>query len=162
MDKNSLIIGLVLLFISIAPLYLISLNRKNKKKKMLQLLSTFAEKYNCIISQYDICSEKIIGMDETKKFVFFLAKENDSTVENYIDLSGIKNCKMVHSTKTIKENEESQKITDHIELCFTYLNSSKPEVKWEFYNQENNSQISSELQVVQKWSKLISRNLKSK
>ncbi len=162
MDTGSLVIGLILLAISILPIYLMSLSRRNKKKKMLQSLNNIAGKHNCIISQYDICGDIIIGMDGSGKFVFFYKKAKEGEEEHFVDLAEMKDCKMIHTNKTIKQKEGNQKISERIELIFIPMSTGKSEVKWEFYNVEKNTWVTGELQLVEKWSTLITNKLKRK
>ena len=162
MDTSSLIMGLVLVSICIVPLYLFNLNRKNKKKRLLQALSNIAAQHNCTISQYDVCGENIIGMDEAKKYVFCFKKQNDEIQEHFVNLAEIKNCKTTHTTRNVKHNDEVQKVTEKVELSFIPINGSEPNINWEFFNEEVKSHMTGELQLVEKWTKLISAQLKSK
>lgn len=161
MDSNSLIIGLILLAMSVLPIYFFNLSRKRKQQKVLQSLNNIAGVHNCRISAYDICGDLVIGWDETNKFVFYLRKANEITSELYVDLATVKGCKVINTARTIKHKDGNQKVTEKVELSFTPLNAGN-EVKWEFYNEEVNTQLNTELQLAEKWSKLINNQLKSR
>ena len=161
MDSVSLTIGLVLLAMSILPIYLFNLSRKRKQKKTMELLSNMAGAHNCRISAYDILGDLIIGWDESKKFVFYFRKANDVTSELYVDLATVKGCKVINTTRTIKHKDGNEKVTERVELGFSPANGGN-EVKWEFFNEEINTQLNGELQLAEKWSKMINNLLKSK
>jgi len=159
MDSNSLIIGLILLAMCILPLYFFNLSRKRKQHRIMESLNNIAGSHNCRISHFDVCGELVIGWDEERKFVFYHRKSNDITSELYMDLAAVKGCKVIHSTRTVKLKDGNQKITERVELNFSQLNNGD-EVKWEFFNEEFNTQLNGELQLAEKWSKMINNKLK--
>lgn len=162
MDFVSATIGVILLAICILPFILMSRGRSVKEKQMLQSLRGIAKQHNCQINQHEFCGDFVIGMDETKKFVFFTKLAKEKVIEQFIDLNCIMNCKIINSSRLISNKLEKQRIIDKLELSFAPIVRNKPEVVFEFYNSDINVQLHGELQSIEKWLKLINEKLKNK
>lgn len=161
MDLGSTIIGAILLAIFIVPIILMNGNRKKRERKALQSLITIANQQNCMISKHEICSDFVIGIDETKNFVFFFKQKAEETISQYVDLSEIKISQAVKSTRTIKNKNRNTEITKRVKLSFIPKNKGKAETIFELYNEEN-TELNGELQLADKWSKQINDRLKNK
>lgn len=161
MDLGNTIIGAILIAICIVPIILMSRNRKKSEKKTLQSLINIANQQNCIVSKHEICGDFVIGIDETKNFVFFFKQKKEDPISQFIDLSEIQICQPVKSTRTIKSKDGNENITEKVKLSFIPINKGKAETRFELYDEEN-TQLSGELQLVDKWSKQINDRLKNK
>lgn len=162
MDLVNVIIGAIFVAICIVPFILVSLSRKNREKQILQSLSNIASKHNCKINQSEICGDFIIGIDETKKIVFFLKKMKDTVIEQFIDLADIQNCKINNTTRTVITNDNNYNLIEKLELSFIPISKNKTGIILEFFNTDFASQLCGELQTVEKWNKLINDHLKTK
>jgi len=160
MDLGSTIIGAILIAISIVPIILMGKNRKKREKKALQSLIKIANQQNCIISKHENCSDFVIGMDEIKNVVFFYKNINDKELEQVVDLNVIQNCKVINTSRTIKNKDGNQKVIDRLELSFIPTNKNEPGIKMEFFNSNISTQLDGELQSIEKWSKHINDRLK--
>ena len=134
-------------------------SRKKNEKKFLLSLQNLAKGQNSEITQHEICGKYIIGIDETKKFVFFQLKSHEVFKENFIDLSTIKNCKIVNISSATSNNN---KVIEQLSLSFSPINKSKTNIILEFYNTELSTQLNGEFQSIEKWNTLINKNLDSK
>lgn len=161
MDLGSAIIGAILIAICIVPLFLISQNRKGREKKSLQSLISIANQQNCTISNSEICGDFVIGIDENKKFVFYFKQLNDKIIERCINLAEIQKCAVKNTFRTVAGKKGNQNVIDKLELSFIPFDKNKNEIKLEFFNSNINSQLVGELQICEKWSKLISVYLKN-
>lgn len=159
MDLGSTIIGAILIAIFVVPVILMNRNNKKREKKTLQLLINIANEQNCKISKYEICSDFIIGIDESENFIFFFKQKKEVAISQYVDLSEIKICKVLKSTRTIRSKNGNVEITEKVKLSFIPKNKDKAETSFEMYDDEN-TQLSVELQLVDKWSRLINDRLK--
>lgn len=122
---------------------------------MFQSLNGIAEEHNCKISQYEFCSDIIIGLDESKNFVFFLKKRGENFISQHLDLSKFQMCHTAKKIRTIKTKNETLVITDRVELCFVPKNNRMNEIRFEFYYKELNSQLIGQLQLADKWAKQL-------
>jgi len=159
MDLVSIIIGAVFLAIGIIP-FVISSNRRSKnEKKMLNSLKEMAKQQNCNISQHESCGDFIIGICLDKNFVFFSKQKNEVIVSQSVDLSEVLTCQSTRLTRTVEKNKEINEIIEHLELAFAPKNKSNEVIRLELYDEQINQQLSGELQMVEKWSKLITARL---
>jgi hypothetical protein len=161
MDTNlgSTIIGAIIIIILALPFIMSSRNKKETQKKMLQSLSGVSAKNNCQIDQHEILGSFAIGIDETKNFAFFYHLSAGKEIEQSINLSEVKNCKVINTSRTLQEKGGNRKVIDKLELSFMPTANNKPEVKLEFFNSEESLQQNGVLQSIEKWSKLINSRL---
>lgn len=161
MDLGSVIVGTIILAFCIVPFVIMHYNSVKKENKMLQSLNEIAQQHNCKISQHEFCGDFVIGLDENINFVFFFKQKKEEAISRFVDLSEIQYCKAVKSTRTIQSKDGNISIPDRVELSYIPANKGKAETRFELYDEEN-MQISGELQLVDKWSKQINDRLKNK
>ncbi len=157
MELGNIIIGAVLVAVFVVPFMFAGRNSKNRKKQMLSSLRAIANQHNSNVSIHEFCSDFVIGMDELKNFVFFYKKREDKDLENYIDLSEIKSCR-VHILRR-EGVKGTDKVIDKVDLSFTPYDKTKKVIDLEFYNTDVSSVLNGELEAVEKWGKLISDRL---
>jgi len=152
----------ILIIIAVLPFVMVILNKRKRKKKFLQALAEIATQNHSQLGQNEIFGNFAIGFDETKNFVFFYKQFEDKEVKESVNLSEVQSC-MVHRTiRTFKNEEGNQKVIDRLELCFMSILNDRPETKWEFFNKDVSTQLFGEVQLIEKWSKLINDQLKQK
>lgn len=159
MNSGSTIIGAIAIIICVLPFIMMSLNKRKKEKKILQSLSEISAKNSCQIDQYEILGSFAIGIDETKNFVFFYRLSKDTEIEQSIDLSEVKSCKIINTSRTLEGKGGNRKALDKLELSFMPTANDKPETKLEFFNADVSMQLYGEWESIEKWSKLINSRL---
>ncbi|MBK8806496.1 MAG: hypothetical protein IPO21_07585 [Bacteroidales bacterium] len=159
-DFGTAILGTILILVCIAPLVLIHYNRVKKEKKILKNINDNATKHNCKVTQYEFCGDFVLGLDETRNFVFFFKQRKAETISLFVDLSEIRNCQAIKTTRDVKKDSASNTIYQQIELRFIPKNKGITETSFELFDETENAQLSGELQFVEKWSKLINDRLK--
>jgi hypothetical protein len=162
MNLEITIIGIILSAICIVPLVIMHYNRTKKENKRLQYLNDIAIQHNCKISKHEFCGDFVIGIDESRNFVFFFKNKNEDIISQFVDLSDIKTCKVIKNTKTIKTENENVIIIERLELSFLPTNKNKLETRFEFYDNEINNQLSGELQLIDKWEEQINNLIGNK
>jgi hypothetical protein len=161
MDLINFLVLAIALGLLISPLLLLGRNRKKREKKMFELIASIAQKHNCTIVHHDFCGDFVIGFDNIKSFVFFYKKDEDKELEQYVNLADFQKCTIINVGKSVVNNNGNYKVIDLLALNFVPHLKTKHEVRFEFYNTEKNSQISGELQLLEKWSKMINDHLKN-
>lgn len=162
LDLGSALIGVGAIMSCALPIVMMNRNRKIREKQFLQALTDIASGQDCKIDQHEIFGRFAIGIDESKKWVFFSRLAKDQVDEQSIDLQKIQNCKVLNTNRIHKNSDGNQKIIDKLELCFTPIAPNTPAVKLEFYNVDVSPQLDGELHAVEKWSEIINGRLKSK
>ena len=158
MELGIAAIGIASVAICAMPFVVTSRSRKLKEKKMMASLNDVANKHNCTIREHEIFGHYAIGVDQEKKFVFFISKSGDDLNQQYADLSAIKTCEIANIGKSYARKE---KITERLLLNLFPKNNNEPDTVFEFYDVEVNFQLSGEFQSIQKWNSVIKNLLKS-
>jgi len=138
------------------------IKRKKRENEKLQQITSIANKSNCKITQHESCGDFIIGIDETNRYVFFSKKINDDAISQFINLAEIRNCKINNTIRTVTNSGSSAAVIDRLSLLFVPVSKDKPDIVLEFYNADENTQLSGELQLIEKWSKIINDCISAK
>jgi hypothetical protein len=160
MNFGSALIGVIIIAIIAIPFVFDYRSRKNKTKALLQSIKNLASQHNGNITQYEICSDFVIGLDANSKFVFFLKQKKNEAVTQIIDLSEVKSCAVDKKVRTLNNDNGNFSLTDKVELSFTPKNPEAGITKFELYDDKANMQISGEIQLANTWSKQINDLIK--
>lgn len=136
MDSGTLVIGAIMIAICILPFILINNSIKKQKKQLLQALLALSDQKNCKMTQYELGSNLAIGIDENADLLFFFKRLKDKEISQHVNLK------------------------DKLELCISPKTKSRPDIFLEFYNSEENLQLNGELQLIEKWAKIINDQIK--
>lgn len=160
MDLGTTIVGVIFILICIIPFALISINGRKKEKMFLQKLLDLASVNNFKISRYELWNNSIIGIDDNAFMVLFIKKSNNVETSQQINLAEIQRCRVINSSRIVSNKEGSFKVTEKLELAFSFQEKSKDEVALEFYNaNQTNGTLMGELLLVEKWSKIFNDKL---
>ncbi len=152
--------GVALLALFALPFILIGRASKKNKKQLIDKLSKLAEKHSSVIKESDHCNDFAIGIDTKETTLFYIKAENEGEKSQVIKLGEYKTTRIVNLSKTLGDNGAKTTVTSKLALAFVPVNKDKPEVQLEFYNNENKNQITSELELLNKWNELVNLKLK--
>jgi len=155
LDLGTAIIGGITIMIIVVPIYMMLRGRKKKEKMILRSLLEIAAQKNCTIDQHEIFGSNAIGIDENNKKVFFYRQTEDQITEQFVDLGAIGSCKVVKTHSTFRNKGVNEKVLERLELSFVPSVQSNGEIKFEFFNADDNIQLNGELQSAERWSQLI-------
>ena len=159
MDAVSIITAIIVVGIFMLIFILPSMGVKRTQKKMDAKLQTLADKHQAKVSISAILGDSIIGLDEEKKILFFFRLVKDIEMSNVIQLSEIKNCKMLNQTKATKSKNENYNQFERIGLQFSAKDKNTLDVVLEFYNFEDNSHLNFDIKALEHWSVKLSKLL---
>lgn len=142
------------------PFILIGRASKRNKKQLINKLTKLAEKHSSVIKESDHCNNFAIGLDNAEKALFYIKTGNEQEKSQVIKLSDYKATRIVNLSKTLGDNGAKTTVTSKLALAFVPVNKDKPEVQLEFYNSEDKNQITSELELLNKWNELVNLKLK--
>lgn len=161
MNLGILITGIIIVIIGGLPIILINNTAKNNEKKLMKALFDFAAKSNCSITQSDSLNKRTIGIDRINRKLFFLKSSSNQIIEKEIDLSQIKKCQIINSSRKVKSKDGSYKVTEKVELNFTHYDAAKHGAQIEWYNVANdNFMLNNDYLLIEKWGKIINIYLK--
>ena len=166
MDSTSIITLIVLLVICVLLAVTMKIYNKKKKKEALADLATFAAENDCSITFSDNwkgnSTNTKIAVDSNKFWLFFIRKINDVENKITLNLSEIRKANLVSKTGSAGEGKNKQTVIDTINLELSFKAKDKPAILLEFYNNEFDSlQLSSELQLAEKWAILINKTIEN-
>jgi len=148
-------VGLVLIAICALPFALMYVSRRKRVHQRLTSLRKIADDNGSPVSKYDIGGNFIIGMDAEPKKIYFYKSQNGSDVQQVVDLAGIHTCKVQKATR----GSGTSGMMSRIELAFDPARPDQRETRLVFYDEGQNAALSNELEIAEKWSKLIRENL---
>ncbi|MBP7497330.1 MAG: hypothetical protein KA792_06680, partial [Bacteroidales bacterium] len=71
MNIESFLVGAILIALCSLPFFLMSMHKRKRKNQKLKILTNLANQNNCKIDKFELCGNYAIGVDKTKKYVFF-------------------------------------------------------------------------------------------
>lgn len=148
MDATSFTIGIILLIICVLPFILFSVNNNKKRKKRIENLVKKAKENNATIQEKDDWNQSVIGLDKKNKMLFFSKKSEEFDKFIFINISELLLCR-------IERTENKHKVLEKLELELTF--ASKPTVVLEFFNKNETRLILNEIEIIQKWQKLLNK-----
>lgn len=161
MDKGSTIIVLVIVAVIVLPFIFFSLYKKQKNMKFLKNFMSFAEQEKIIISHKELWNNNyIIGIDNKLKKIIYTNKQNEKEKRTIIDLSRVKECRIVNINRTVKAQDGKDNISDRLELNFTFYNNSTMEESLEFYNSKDFMPTADDHSQIENWLNIVNSNLK--
>ena len=162
MDSSTIITLGIFILICAILFVIINSNKKKKTRQYLLPLNSLAEKDNCKISQYDIWSDSVIGIDETQNVVFAIRKTKEKETSIAVNLAEVFRCSVAEISRTSGPKEGNIKAFDLIELVFTNKDKSKADRIVEFYNANSDRlTLTGELQLAEKWCKIANDKIAS-
>lgn len=161
MDLGTALIGLILTALCVIPIILIARGNKKSQNKLEQSLTSLAAKSNCKIAKKEYCGELIIGIDDNANHFFYVKQFKDKETTHHVNLAEMQQCKVINTGKTMSHKNQNVKVIDKLELFFTPTDKNKPGVSLEFYNADDEIQMTGELILIEKWAKELNQKLKS-
>ncbi|KAA3651291.1 MAG: hypothetical protein DWP98_03250 [Bacteroidetes bacterium] len=159
-NLGTIIISSVFIGICLIPIVLTKGNKKKREKAFLAALNNIASNHNGKISQFEICGDIAIGIDEDNHFAYFYKNVKEKVEELYADLSQTKCCMINNVSSIAKYKDHNVKVIEKLELKFLPKVKNNNEVKFEFYNDDESMDLNGELQAIQKWTDLINSHIK--
>jgi hypothetical protein len=156
MDTGTVIIASIITIVGIIPFVLIGRSNKKREKRYLQEITSLAEQNNYRITQYNIGSNFVIGIDANANLVFFCRTKKDIEITQIVSLADIVKSRVINTTRIEYYNESKHSITDKLELAFDQKDRQKAAILFEFYNiYDEGSSLNGELQLIDYWCRMI-------
>jgi len=156
MDSGTVIIAIIITMVGIIPLVLIGRSNKKKEKRYLQKINSLAEENNYRITQYNIGSNFVIGIDANSNMVFFCRTKKGLESTQIVSLADITKSRVINTTRIEYYNESKHNITDMLELAFDQKVRQNSAILFEFYNiYDEGSSLNGELQLIDYWCRMI-------
>src|SRR5690554_6163437 len=153
-DLESIIIGLGMLLVFVVPLIYVQTKQKLNIKKYNKLCLDEAQKHQLTLSNFDVWNNGYsIGIDDKAKTLFYHLEKSDKNITHVIQLDSISSCKSV-------TDKDKSNITQNLSLLIRFKDANKASIYLEFYSIKHRSSLFTEIPLLDKWDKLVSRSLK--
>ncbi len=159
LDIGTILLGILCAAICIVPFVLMGRSRRQREQQKLNWLENIAKKHNSRITHHEFCGNLGIALDDKRSLAFFIKEIDGEIFEDYIDLNQMKECRVIRTNISVPKNKENYPLIERLDLCFVPLDSKAKEIKWEFFSREHNLQFYGELQVIEKWDKLLNEQI---
>ncbi len=161
MDMGTGIIGLAFLLICIALFYILSRGNQKREKQLLKSITDLAAANNAKITLHDTWNNAAIGIDMIAKKLFITANANVRQIHHHINLAEVQRCNVNRVERSVGSKEAADRIIEKIELVFTYYERKKTDNVVVFYDTRfDSSSLSDEIQLLEKWCKVINEECK--
>ena len=157
MDIGTIVIAVVITGICVLPFALIYYSGKRKKNTLLSILRNLASKNNANITKYDIWKSSGIGIDEGNNHLFFFRQNKENISELELDLARVKKCRVEKNGRNVKSGANGFSVLDRVDLVFE--NGTGKISAFPIYISNSDMQLVDELEIVQKWEKLVNERL---
>lgn len=161
MSTSLITIGII--FLLCITIYVISIsNKKKKENKFLNNISRLSGINIGKITRYEIWDHSVIGMNDSDAELYFIKNSSDDQTFQKIQLSEFQRCWVNEVSRTVAIKGSSIKVVEKVELILGNKQKSKPDTVIEFYNQHSGKlDLTGELQLAEKWRKLINEKISS-
>lgn len=155
MEFGSIAIGAILLGLCIGPFVVLFNHNRKRKNRLLEVLKENAASRACQIDEHEYCGDFVLGIDKSHDQVFFCKEINDRFESQSVDMNQIQNCRPNIKSRTVRGNHQRTQIIERLELVFVPKNKRESEIRFRLYDEDSNSQLSGELQCMERWHRKI-------
>lgn len=161
MDLGATITVTLFILLFVVPFIIIKRRSSKNDKQFQEALFKLAHDANRKIAHFDRWRNSAIGIDEQNEFIFFIREIKSDRTTKVVQLEKIARCRLVNTNRTA--GEKNVRIIDRLELALSSHQKNEPELILEFYNSDYDSLVlSGELQLAEKWVKIINESLPKK
>lgn len=161
MEIGSIAIGVILLGLCIAPFVVLFYHNKKRKIRLLAVLKDVAVSHSCEIDEHEFCGDFVLGIDKGQSQVFFCKQIKDRYEPQSVDLNQTQVCRPDKKSRTVRENHQRKEVVEKLELVFVPKDNRDSEIRFRFYDEDFNSQLSGELQLMESWHRKITDQMQS-
>jgi hypothetical protein len=129
------------------------LSGNSETKKLKAKYSAAIAKNNLMISQMETWGNSYIAIDTNQKKLFFIKIYETESLEQLVDLSKIKETKIVQSKKSIKTKNGVKELLEKLDLEIFFVSGER--ITLNFYDSNQIYSEDFELKRVEKWKAII-------
>ena len=162
METSTSIIGLVLILITVFPIFLLLRNQHQYKNKIETILKGFNNGNSVEFSDRDTINNKIVAFNEQKKKIVLIDLNTKPEQVSYVDLNEISDCKITRETEHNYDSPRKKEFITKVELKFKHKADLQESVM-KFYDFEYEKPIQityyRDNQLAEKWLELIKKSI---
>ncbi len=155
LDTGTTIVGIIIIAVCVGSFMLISRGGKSKHLALLKMLESFAQQNGSSLAQSNTCPTLAIGLDASRRKLFYLKKRGQQHDMKLFDLSEYEKSYVMSNTRTAGE-KGALKAVDRLVLVLSAGKRKQADAMLEFYNVEYDSlRLMGESQLVERWAAIV-------
>lgn len=159
MDISIVIVSLILVGSVFVPYYFFILAGNSETKKLKSKYMAAIAKNNLKVSQMEIWGNSCIAIDTNQKKLFFMKVFETESKVQLVDLSKIKEAKIVQSKNSIKTKHRVKDLLDKLDLEILLVSGER--ITLNFYDSNQIYAEDFELKRVEKWKAIVFEHIKA-
>jgi hypothetical protein len=162
MDTTSVVTGLIVILAVIVPIVITRISFNKKRQKIKKDFLSYGKEHELNIAECELWSHYAIGIDRVANKILYLnfAKNDEKAV--IVNLNTIRWCEIQNIMRTVSITKESISVLERLELQLIQKGKDAVPVLLEFFNSGHHAQPHNEIEIANKWEKLISSVIKKK
>lgn len=162
MELGTTIVGAIIVALFAFPLILLKRSATKKEKLITKSLEKLVANSNGTISSYEISGECAFAIDDTKNQLFLYRRGKEAEFENQLNLNDFQCCRIVKKAESSGTSGSTFNRIERLELSFLPRNKQNPMAKWLIFDDSEKMQVAGELQLLEKWSKMLNAKMATK
>jgi hypothetical protein len=110
------------------------------------------------ITKYDAWNDTVLGMDENARKVLFFKNREGGEQPQLIAFDNVTSCKKINVSRSVKTNSGVSNVIDQLGLELNLKEG--PPVLFEFFNSKSSFNLVNDLELTEKWWKIINDQVK--
>lgn len=161
MDSGTIIIGVIFVVICTAFFIGLSMSQKSRQRKILTDALQFVGVKPEEFGEYSMTGNVILGWLASGQEFFFYRKSAKAEKSSRISLGDIREIKLEKAMKSRSTPSGNYTYVDAINLRLSHTKQGQADVYLPLFNQDEDAQVGSELQVGQDWVNKVNSRLAS-
>ncbi len=156
MDFETMLLGILAVAVFLLPILYIQRKQKSQAGKERRAFVMAAEQQGLQLSEFDFWADQYgIGVDSVQGRLYYRNASELDPQEVVLHLNQVRRC----TFDNVHREQNGNRIIDMIVLRIGLHGPKAPELYLPFYNREGNLMLSGELQLAEKWCKLIQEQM---
>jgi hypothetical protein len=156
MDFETMLLGILATAAFLLPILYIQRRQKSQANKEQQAFVAAAQLQGLQLSEFDFWADQYgIGLDKAQGKLFYRNASELDPQEVVLYLEQVRRC----TFDNVHREQNGNRIIDMIVLRIGLYGPKSPELYLPFYNREGSLMLSGELQLAEKWCRLIQQHV---
>lgn len=162
MELNTVLIGMGMLLVFMAPVYLLVQSGNQKKKKQIAALKDFARQSGDELAEiHSWCNTYLLATDMNESALFYANSEDQLQPFRKLSLKEKARCEVVTEARTLKSGKETVRVINRIFLQIETKQGKGVTERLLIYDASSDPSLSDQVQIAEKWQQRVSTILKN-
>ncbi len=160
MNTSAIITSACIVVCILVPMFLYTAAQKRKKQQRVLKFLELGRSHELNLSEYDFTYNIAIGLDKESNNLLFVHEHQQENKTQIISINNIKKCEISNISRSNGSGKNLVTIIDRAELVLKPKENTAKDQRLEFFNSDYDSHITTENELLDKWSLLINQQIK--